>query len=116
MARFHTPGGGTLPGERWAEDYAAARRFGALRVGELALYYREGLKKVAQPLGEIRSAELGGRSRFAKCGCGCLEVKGGSLDLRGEAGLLCSVFSEDEEELEQALRALREKLPELAEG
>ena len=116
MSKFYAPSGKALDDSRLAEDYASAHRSGTLRVGELALYYRDGLRRRAVPLEDIRSAELRGRSRFAKCGCGCLEVKGGSLDLRGEAGLLCSVFSEDGEELEQALRALREKLPELAEG
>ncbi len=113
MSKFYAPSGKALDDSRLAEDYASAHRSGTLRVGELALYYRDGLRRRAVPLEDIRSAELRGRSRFAKCGCGCLEFKGASLDLYGEE-LLASVFSEDEEELSAALGALRERLPGLA--
>ena len=105
--RFYTPSGKAVSGGALAADYAAAEKAGAGRVGKIAFYYRDGLRVCAVPLEDIRSAELRERSRFAKCGCGCLEFKGLSLDISGEDGLIASIFSEDGEKLASALDALR---------
>ena len=89
--RFYTPSGKAVSGGALAADYAAAEKAGAGRVGKIAFYYRDGLRVCAVPLEDIRSAELRERSRFAKCGCGCLEFKGLSLDISGEDGLIASI-------------------------
>ena len=111
MAKFYTPDGRAIEDGRLAEDYGSAPRSGPLRIGALALYYRDGLRRRAVPLEEIRSAELVSGSCRTKCCCGKIDLETMNLILSGEHGELASVYSEDRRQMDSALAALRERLP-----
>lgn len=110
--KFATPDGAVQSAELTA-DYERARKFDAVRVGKLGVYYRSGLKTVflAYPTLErafIRIQEVNGRM----C-CGSTTFAYYRLVLIRGGKEYAEVMSESESAMDAALAAIHENAPEL---
>ena len=113
--KFATPDGAVQSAELTA-DYERARKFDAVRVGKLGVYYRSGLKTVflAYPTLErafIRIQEVNGRM----C-CGSTTFAYYRLVLIRGGKEYAEVMSESESAMDAALAAIHENAPELPLG
>lgn len=113
--KFATPDGAVQSAELTA-DYERARKFDAVRVGKLGVYYRSGLKTVflAYPMLErafIRIQEVNGRM----C-CGSTTFAYYRLVLIRGGKEYAEVMSESESAMDAALAAIHENAPELPIG
>lgn len=113
--KFATPDGAVQSAELTA-DYERARKFDAVRVGKLGVYYRSGLKTVflAYPTLErafIRIQEVNGRM----C-CGNTTFAYYRLVLIRGGKEYAEVMSESESAMDAALAAIHENAPELPIG
>lgn len=113
--KFATPDGAVQSAELTA-DYERARKFDAVRVGKLGVYYRSGLKTVflAYPTLErafIRIQEVNGRM----C-CGSTTFTYYRLVLIRGGKEYAEVMSESESAMDAALAAIHENAPELPIG
>ena len=113
--KFATPDGAAQSAELTA-DYERARKFDAVRVGKLGVYYRSGLKTVflAYPTLErafIRIQEVNGRM----C-CGSTTFAYYRLVLIRGGKEYAEVMSESESAMDAALAAIHENAPELPIG
>lgn len=113
--KFATPDGAVQSAELTA-DYERARKFDAVRVGKLGVYYRSGLKTVflAYPTIErafIRIQEVNGRM----C-CGSTTFAYYRLVLIRGGKEYAEVMSESESAMDAALAAIHENAPELPIG
>ncbi len=113
--KFATPDGAVQSAELTA-DYESARKFDAVRVGKLGVYYRSGLKTVflAYPTLErafIRIQEVNGRM----C-CGSTTFAYYRLVLIRGGKEYAEVMSESESAMDAALAAIHENAPELPIG
>ncbi len=113
--KFATPDGAVQSAELTA-DYERARKFDAVRVGKLGVYYRSGLKTVflAYPTLErafIRIQEVNGRM----C-CGSTTFAYYRLVLIRGGKEYAEVMSESESAMDAALAAIHENAPELPIG
>ena len=113
--KFATPDGAVQSAELTA-DYERARKFDAVRVGKLGVYYRSGLKTVflAYPTLErafIRIQEVNGRM----C-CGSTTFAYYRLVLIRGRKEYAEVMSESESAMDAALAAIHENAPELPIG
>lgn len=113
--KFATPDGAVQSAELTA-DYERARKFDAVSVGKLGVYYRSGLKTVflAYPTLErafIRIQEVNGRM----C-CGSTTFAYYRLVLIRGGKEYAEVMSESESAMDAALAAIHENAPELPIG
>lgn len=113
--KFATPDGAVQSAELTA-DYEGARKFDAVRVGKLGVYYRSGLKTVflAYPTLErafIRIQEVNGRM----C-CGSTTFAYYRLVFIRGGKEYAEVMSESEQAMDAALAAIHENAPELPIG
>ena len=113
--KFATPDGAVQSAELTA-DYESERKFDAVRVGKLGVYYRSGLKTVflAYPTLErafIRIQEVNGRM----C-CGSTTFAYYRLVLIRGGKEYAEVMSESESAMDAALAAIHENAPELPIG
>ncbi len=113
--KFATPDGAVQSAELTA-DYERARKFDAVRVGKLGVYYRSGLKTVflAYPTLErafIRIQEVNGRM----C-CGSTTFAYYRLVLIRGGKEYAEVMSESESAMDAVLAAIHENAPELPIG
>lgn len=113
--KFATPDGAVQSAELTA-DYESARKFDAVRVGKLGVYYRSGLKTVflaylTLERAFIRIQEVNGRM----C-CGSTTFAYYRLVLIRGGKEYAEVMSESEQAMDAALAAIHENAPELPIG
>ena len=113
--RFAGPVEG-LDGTALAADYEIAAAYDKLRVGKLAVYYRDGFRVKAIPYARMERAFIRVQEVRGRMCCGqaffayfrMVFVVGGKE--------ICDVISEDEKAMDAALAAIHEAAPELPVG
>ena len=101
----------------YINDYLSAKKIGKVKVGDRALYYKEGLKKLCAPFEYIDRAF----TRINECSartCCCSN----SYDyyrlilVHGDTEFADVIFDQDEASVEETERLLKEKRPEIEIG
>jgi hypothetical protein len=115
--KLTTPDKKPVTDARYFEDYASADVCGKVKVGKLAVYYKDGLKRYCAPLEYIDRAF----TRVNECNartCCCAN----SYDyyrlilVHGEKEFANIIFDQDEKPVDEAERLLKERRPEIEIG
>lgn len=101
--RLYTPEGVRIEDPALAEDYVNAEKAGPFRVGQRALFYRDGgLKRYCIPLGQIDHAFTRVVACSTHCCCGKMDLNTFRLVVCGEGRELAAVYTETESYVDQA--------------
>ena len=115
--RLYTPEGGRIEDLALAEDYVNAEKAGPFRVGQRALFYRDGgLKRYCIPLGQIDHAFTRVVACSTHCCCGKMDLNTFRLVVCGEGRELAAVYTETESYVDQAQELLKRRIPGLKLG
>ena len=113
--RFSGPVEGMDPAAL-AADYERAERFDKLRVGALAVYYRDGFRVKAVPYAKMQRAFIRVQQVRGKLCCGQAFFDYFRMVFLVDGKEICDNVSEDEKAMDAALAKIREMAPELPVG
>ncbi len=97
-------------------DYESAERFDKLRVGTLAVYYRDGFRVKAVPYAKMQRAFIRVQQVRGKLCCGQAFFDYFRMVFLVDGKEICDNVSEDEKAMDAALAKIREMAPELPVG
>lgn len=115
--RLYTPGGERISDAALAEDYLTADKAGPFRVGQRALYYRDGgLKRYCIPFEQIDHAFTRVVACSTHCCCGTMDLNTFRLVVCHEGRELAAVYTETESYVDDAQALLKSRIPGLKLG
>lgn len=115
--KLYTPEGGRIEDIALAEDYLGAEKAGPFRVGQRALFYRDGgLKRYCIPFEQIDHAFTRVVACSTHCCCGTMDLNTFRLVVCGEGRELAAVYTETESYVDQAQELLKLRIPGLKLG
>ncbi len=97
-------------------DYESAPRFDKLRVGSLAVYYRDGFRIKAIPYAKMQRAFIRVQQVRGKLCCGQAFFDYFRMVFLVDGKEICDNVSEDEKAMDAALAKIREMAPEVPVG
>lgn len=97
-------------------DYEQAQRFDKLRVGRLAVYYRDGFRVKAIPYGRMERAFIRVQQVRGRMCCGETAFFYYRMVFLVDGREIADNMSEDEKAMDDALEAIRKAAPQLPTG
>lgn len=115
--KLYTPGGERIDDPALAEDYLSAEKAGPFRVGQRALFYRDGgLRRYCIPLEKIDHAFTRVVACATHCCCGKMDLNTFRLVVCGGGQELEAVYTETESYVDDAQALLKSRIPGLKLG
>lgn len=110
--KFHPVSQGIADSEVLAEEYAASRQIGTVRIGRSVLFFRAGLKTYYIPYEEVRSCFRRVYQVPVKMCCGRGEIDYEHLIIRNEEKEVADIPLPGTKAAQELIRLLKEKMPE----